>query len=54
MNLKFDSKIFLIVVILVISVSASAQVVERFPKPDFQSGYERPEIHLTDARSQIF
>jgi ferredoxin len=28
-------------------------VQERFPKPDFQSGYERPDINLTDARSQI-
>jgi len=26
------------------SVTASAQVRERFPKPDFQSGYARPEL----------
>jgi polyferredoxin len=41
------------VVILFISIITSAQVVERFPKPDFQSDYTRPEIHLTDSRSQI-
>jgi len=39
--------------LLVLSIITSAQVVERFPKPDFQSGYTRPDIHLTDARSQM-
>jgi hypothetical protein len=51
--LKIKSKILFIALFFLISISSFAQVVERFPKPDFESGYERPDIHLTDARSQV-
>jgi NosR/NirI family nitrous oxide reductase transcriptional regulator len=49
-NRKFKIILFLFVVCM--SISTSAQVQERFPKPDFQTDYTRPDIHLTDARSQ--
>ncbi len=49
---RFLKIMFLLIVCL--NLSTLAQVKERFPKPDFQSDYTRPDIHLTDARSQIF
>ncbi|MFC1607699.1 4Fe-4S binding protein [Candidatus Latescibacterota bacterium] len=33
---------------------AFAQIVERFPKPDFQSGYTRPLLQSPEPRSQFF
>ncbi|MDX1700693.1 MAG: 4Fe-4S binding protein, partial [Melioribacteraceae bacterium] len=50
--MKIKSKILFIALFFFVSFSSLAQVVERFPKPDFESGYTRPDIHLTDARSQ--
>jgi len=47
------SRIILFLFLVCLSSSAIAQVQERFPKPDFQSDYTRPDIHLTDARSQV-
>jgi len=49
--IKF-SKILIFVFIVVINISSPAQVKERFPKPDFQTEYTRPDIHTTAARSQ--
>ncbi len=45
-------KILIFVFVLGLSFSSFGQVKERFPKPDFQTDYTRPDIHLTDARSQ--
>jgi len=47
-----NTKILLFLFFSCSSFSSFAQVEERFPKPDFQTDYTRPEIHLTDARSQ--
>lgn len=50
------NKIIRLLMLLFIITSAGssfAQVKERFPKPDFQSGYVRPDINTTDARSNI-
>jgi polyferredoxin len=40
-----------IIFVLIIVFSSFAQVVERFPKPDFKSGYVRPVPHAPDPRS---
>lgn len=45
------SKILIFVFVVCSSFSTFAQVQERFPKPDFQTDYTRPEILITDARS---
>jgi NosR/NirI family transcriptional regulator, nitrous oxide reductase regulator len=45
-------KLFLTLLLLLISISiVSADIVQRFPKPGFESGYERPELSTPSARS---
>jgi len=38
---------------LLLPLILSAQVQERFPKPDFQSGYTRPELQIPVPRSHL-
>lgn len=46
-------KLVVICGIFFVCSSTLAQVQQRFPKPDFQTEYTRPDIHITDARSQM-
>ena len=57
MNIKRDRsqrlalKVFLILFILLLPSIGSAQIKERFPKPDFQSDYSRPDLITPSPRS---
>ena len=44
-------KIISIIFILILTLSSFSQVVERFPKPDFKSGYTRPIPTAPEPRS---
>ncbi len=44
-------KIITLIFILIIILSSISQVVERFPKPDFKSGYTRPIPTTSEPRS---
>lgn len=45
-------RIFLIsVLLIVLFASVFSQVVERFPKPDFKSGYNHPQTSLAEPRA---
>lgn len=46
--------ILLILTFFIISSSLFSQTIERFPKPDFQSDYQRPNTKLTDPETNIF
>jgi len=51
---NISAKFILIFVLTLVSgLSVAQQVQQRFPKPDFQTEYTRPDIHITDARSQV-
>ena len=47
------NKQWLLFLILLLPALCSAQTVERFPKPDFQSDYTRPDLLTPPSRSQI-
>lgn len=47
------TKYLIIPILLLIPYLATPQVVERFPKPDFQSDYTRPELITPSPRSQV-
>jgi polyferredoxin len=44
-------KLISLIFVLIIVFSSFSQVVERFPKPDFKSGYTRPVPNAPDPRS---
>ena len=44
-------KIISLVFVLILLISSASQVVERFPKPDFKSGYTRPVPNAPEPRS---
>jgi len=44
-------KIIALIFVLIIVLSSLSQVVERFPKPDFKSGYTRPLATAPEPRS---
>ena len=46
-------KKFVVFFILLIVISSSFSVVERFPKPDFKSGYQRPVPTAPQPRSTV-
>ena len=39
--------------VMALSGPAAAQIQERFPKPDFQSGYTRPDLLTQSPRAQV-
>lgn len=43
----------LLAVLVLLPVISSAQIQERFPKPDFQSDYVRPDLLIPSPRSQL-
>jgi polyferredoxin len=48
---KHTFKIISLIILLVVVFSATSQVVERFPKPDFKSGYVRPMPTAPEPRT---
>jgi len=52
MNKNIHKK-FVTLIILLIIISSSFSVVERFPKPDFKSGYQRPVPTIPQPRSTV-
>ncbi len=42
----------IIIILLMLPCLSFSQVEERFPKPDFQSGYQRPQLTTPEPRSQ--
>lgn len=51
--LKSPAIVLIIIILMLFMNSAFSQVVERFPKPDFKSGYTYPEIYNPTPRSQV-
>ena len=49
---SFPKLLIIVLVLLVNCSSLFGQVKQRFPKPEFQTEYSRPDIYLTDARAQ--
>lgn len=43
----------IIIILLLLPVLCFSQVEERFPKPDFQGGYERPQLQTPAPRSEF-
>ena len=46
--------LFIFLLSFIFSYQSHSQVVERFPKPDFQGQYVRPELHAEHPDSEIF
>lgn len=53
-NKFVPGKLPVVVLLLLVSWLSFAQTVERFPKPDFQTQYQRPQLAAPDARAQFF
>ncbi|MBN2236159.1 MAG: 4Fe-4S binding protein [Bacteroidales bacterium] len=49
-----NKKIIYILLLFLFSWNAFLYGQQRFPKPDFESGYEYPSYHLGDARSPVW
>mgnify|MGYP006283651169 CR=1 FL=1 len=49
--MHFMKKLTIFCILFIAFSSLIAQPIQRFPKPDFESGYERPVLQVPDARS---